>query len=124
MRKKLPLTILIVTVLLIAGVAIISAHFEKPNNSFVNEQFYGEIISYEDTEDGLVFVLDVRGNISHTRFLITDSTMYSDSEIEQAVMDHVTGKKVIIISEFWTQDSLSTYPATLIQTDEPSPSDN
>lgn len=124
--KKLLLAILIVIFLLIAGVATILANLGKPEpyNRYVTKKFYGVIISYEDTEEGLVFDLDVLGYTSHRKFLITDYTMYAGSEIEQAIMDKVTGIQVLIISEFWTQDSPSSYPVTLIEIEEPSPSNN
>jgi len=113
--------------LLVAGAVIVFMRIrsaEKVNNRFDRKDLYGEIISYEETEEGTVFVLDVRGYISPRNcrnFLPDEETLYADAEIEQIIADQETGRLVYVYSEYWSADRGDVvdgiYPVTYIELD-------
>ncbi len=83
-------------------------------NQLRHKTITGVILSYQQTSEGLVFVIDDDATSSDKEILITESTLFADNSLEQSIFDAQTDLYVTVESEFWTKDYDGRYPAILI----------
>ena len=114
MSKKSKAFVALGLVLLIAAVLFVIIFKNKPENRYVHQTFRGPILSYEDSDDCIVLTIDDGYSNSPRSFIINDDTMFKDDLIRQQVLSKTVGIRIIIESEYWTQDDHETYPAILI----------
>lgn len=107
---------LVVLVLLVFFVWCIGRKDENSKGSFLHKDFYGTIVSYEETDSGLTFVLDNDATTSDRVFIITDDTMFENDVLQQRLLSREEQLYVEIASEYYTGDvePWGVYPATAI----------
>lgn len=97
------------------GLADINDNTEE--TGLIATQFHGEILGYEDTEDGLVILINDIFNNRERRVIIKNgTTTYSDDEpIRKIIENRKLGVLVFIHSEhFISQNHEDPYPVTTI----------
>lgn len=110
------ISIILVILLIISSLYIM---LNPPFRAQDQREFYGTIVSYEDTDDGLTFILEDKRGVQY-EFLVTDSTGFYTAGIENDIISQKIGITVNIGTEFWVQEinweeiPQGLYPATLI----------
>lgn len=112
-RRKLFWCLLIAAVLLSFNVFLFdNQHNEK--NLVRLERFEGEIVMYQETDQGLKVFLKDSSLSKYREFLITDQTEWLGTEIDDKVKGKETGIYVRIESKFkiadLENDPYGTYP--------------
>jgi len=117
MKKRTPKGAIAVILVIIAVLALIlSVRFitSGKSNSLIHKTFSCEIVSYIDSEDGIMVVCDDDATTSRKTIFISEDTMFTDDSIKEKIFNKEIGIKILVESEFWTQDSNDYYPATLV----------
>lgn len=112
MKKRIIISVIAVVLLLV----VLCVFWPRPRakNEFVHSTFHGVVLSYEETDDGLLMVIDNDATPADRTFLITDSTMYPVETTKEQILNRETGFRVTVESEYWTLDTKDIYPATMI----------
>lgn len=114
-KKKKCCIAVIMLLILIWALSILANNGESKGN-FLHKNFYGTIISYEETVNGLTFVLDNDTTTADRVFIITEDTMFEDDVLEQKIFSYEEQLYVEIASEYYSQDvePWGIYPVTAI----------
>lgn len=114
-KKRYFYIIIPAAVLFIVIVLLFLHHNNRTSkNEFIHKTFPGTILSYEQTDQGLTFVLDHDGTTNNKVFILSENTMFPDTALEEKIRSQETGIRVTVESEFWTHDSHDVYPAVMI----------
>lgn len=113
MLKKLFLFMMI-------GVLVLMPACREQKSGGAHKEIYGTVISYEETESGLVFTMTDKlmsqtYNKSYTKdILVTDITLFSDDALKGEILSKKVGLYVYVDSEYLENRKDELYPAMVI----------
>ena len=82
-------------------------------SGLLHKTIRGTIISYEETENGLVAVLDAENRSSDVRVRFLEETMwFGDDALRARIEARETGIFVTVLSEYPTKNFDNIYPVT------------
>ncbi|MBQ9168987.1 MAG: hypothetical protein IJX67_11355 [Oscillospiraceae bacterium] len=107
--------ILIICVVLLAGIiAMVITNNQQATDQLKHKTITGNILSYMQTSDGVIVLVDDDATSSNKEILITGDTLFTDDLLKQSILNLETELYIIVESEFWTQTYDGIYPAVLI----------
>ena len=114
--KKKTWFVIVLMLMIFVFALYIWANNRESKGNFLHKNFYGTILSYEETEKGLSIVLDNDTTTSDRVFVITEDTMFEDDVLKQKIFSFEEGLYVEIASEYYSQDvePQGIYPVTAI----------
>ena len=105
---------LVAAVLILLVIILCVKKAQMPQNQMLHKSITGTVLSYEQTSEGMTFVVDADATSSDKVILIIEDTMFTDDLLKQSIFDMKTGLYITVESEFWTQTYDGVYPAILI----------
>lgn len=114
-RTKKIWCIFIICVALLAGIiAMVIANYPQATNQLKHKTITGTTLSYVQTSDGVIVLVDDDATSSDKEILITEDTLIADDLLKQSILNLKPGLYITVESEFWTQTYDGIYPAILI----------
>lgn len=115
MRKRNVVFIAIAIVLLISGIVL----FVIMSDNTIHSEFQGKIIAYEESEEGLIIVLDDMYSVNEIRVLINDETRTDVNDSENPLCAIISARRlcaeVKVQSEYLEGVQYDAYPVTVIE---------
>lgn len=116
-RKRNVILVLLFAALLAAVVGCTGQESDTEEHPDTVKEFTGEVLSYEETDEGLTFTMDVdyAGIKDSTRtFLLTDESAFDTEELQKAVRNQQIGIYLYVFSEYNSETYEGVYPVGII----------
>lgn len=115
MRKRNSVLVAIAIVLLISGIVF----FVIMSDNTIHSEFQGKIVAYEESEEGLIIVLDDTYSVNEIRVLINDDTRTDVNDPENPLCAIISARRlcaeVKVQSEYLEGAQYDAYPVTVIE---------
>lgn len=103
-RRRIIIGLCLVSLVAVIASVPILLQRNQQESRLLHRDFWGVILSYEETENGIVITLDNDSTESHRHFLWNADTRYIDPETEARLQRRLTGWHAVLTSEYLTSD--------------------